>query len=117
LIAAVLAMKTKENAFTLPLVIMLYEFLFFNGPIRRRMVRLVPLLLIVLIFPLTLAGIDRPVGDVVGGIVPATRGYHGLSRVEYLLTEFRVIVTYIRLLFLPVNQNLDYDYPVFGSFF
>ncbi|MBI4710658.1 MAG: tetratricopeptide repeat protein [Nitrospirae bacterium] len=25
-------------------------------------------------------------------------------------------MTYIRLLFLPVNQNLDYDYPVYHSF-
>jgi hypothetical protein len=30
----------------------------------------------------------------------------------YLLTSFNVIWTYIRLLFLPINQNIDYDYPV-----
>ena len=117
LISALLAMKTKENAFTLPLVVVLYEFLFFTGPARRRMLRLVPLLLIALIIPLTLSGLDRPMDDVVRGVVPATRGYHGLSRVEYLLTQFRVIITYIRLLFLPVNQNLDYDYPISQSFF
>ena len=27
------------------------------------------------------------------------------------------MVTYIRLLFLPFNQNLDYDYPVFKNIF
>ena len=32
-------------------------------------------------------------------------------------TQFRVIVTYIRLLFFPVNQNLDYDYPIYRTFF
>jgi tetratricopeptide (TPR) repeat protein len=26
-------------------------------------------------------------------------------------------ITYIRLLFLPINQNLDYDYPLYHSFF
>jgi tetratricopeptide (TPR) repeat protein len=45
-----------------------------------------------------------------------TRGHTELSRGEYLLTEFRVIITYIRLMFLPVGQNLDYDYPVFRTF-
>jgi hypothetical protein len=29
---------------------------------------------------------------------------------SYLLTSFNVIWTYIRLLILPLNQNLDYDY-------
>lgn len=28
----------------------------------------------------------------------------------------RVVVTYLRLLFFPIGQNLDYDYPVFRSF-
>jgi hypothetical protein len=40
-----------------------------------------------------------------------------MTRWEYLFTQFRVIVTYIRLFFFPVNQNLDYDYPIFHSFF
>jgi tetratricopeptide (TPR) repeat protein len=45
----------------------------------------------------------------------ATRLKTEVSRADYLFTQFRVIATYIRLLFLPVNQNLDYDYPVFHS--
>ncbi|HCZ11789.1 MAG TPA: hypothetical protein DHV16_05950, partial [Nitrospiraceae bacterium] len=36
-----------------------------------------------------------------------------LSRSEYLFTQFRVIVTYMMLMFPPVVQNLDYDYPVY----
>jgi tetratricopeptide (TPR) repeat protein len=28
------------------------------------------------------------------------------------MTQFSVIGTYIRLLFLPIHQNLDYDYPI-----
>jgi len=38
---------------------------------------------------------------------------YSLERIDlqtYILTQFRVILTYIRLLFLPINQNLDYDY-------
>jgi len=34
------------------------------------------------------------------------------SPLEYLLTQLRVLITYVRLLFLPLGQNLDYDYPL-----
>ena len=108
---AVLAMKTKENAFTLPLMIATYELSFFNGRIRERTLRLIPILLTLMIIPFTLTDIDKPAGDIIGNMADAARGDAGISRLDYLFTQFRVIVTYIRLLFLPVNQNLDYDYP------
>ena len=41
----------------------------------------------------------------------------GISPWQYLFTQFRVIVTYIRLLFIPINQNLDYDYHIVKSLF
>ena len=121
LVSAVLAMKTKENAFTLPLVIVLYEFCFFSdspSPIAprqsslvSRFLYLVPILLTLLIVPLTLmslAGTHQ--------IDPGSYGAKVFSKDEYLFTQFRVIVTYLRLFFFPVGQNLDYDYPVFKSF-
>jgi len=102
-VPAVLAMKTKENAFTLPIVIALFEFVFFVGAFKRRALRLVPLLLTLPIIPLTLAGLEKPVGEAIEAIAPATRGYEDLSRGDYFFTELRVIVTYLRLLFLPVG--------------
>jgi hypothetical protein len=39
------------------------------------------------------------------------------SRSDYLFTQFRVILTYIRLLFLPINQSVDYDYTLSHGFF
>jgi tetratricopeptide (TPR) repeat protein len=119
ILSAVLAMKTKENAFTLPVVAALYEALFLGGTgetLRRRALRLAPLLLTMLIVPLSLAGTGKPLGEVIGGLGPATRGYAGVSRLEYLFTQQRVIATYIRLLLFPVNQSIDYDYPLFTSF-
>ncbi len=117
LVFAVCAMKTKENAFTLPVVITLYEFLFFFGPIKKRLIRLIPLILTLFIIPLTLIGIDKPAGEIIGQVQdPASMGYRGISGGDYLFTQFRVIVTYIRLLFLPIGQNIDYDYPVYHSF-
>jgi hypothetical protein len=41
----------------------------------------------------------------------------GITPITYLLTSFNVIWTYVRLLFLPINQNLDYDYAVAKTLF
>lgn len=108
---AALGMKTKEIAFTLPLIIVLYEFMFFEGKIKKRILFLTPLLFTMFIIPL-----GRVAGDSIGNINIMTKELTAMSRWDYLFTQFRVIVTYIRLLFLPVNQNLDYDYPLYNSF-
>ncbi len=39
------------------------------------------------------------------------------SRWQYLCTQFNVLVVYVRLLFLPIHQNLDYMYPFKSGFF
>jgi tetratricopeptide (TPR) repeat protein len=116
LLSAVLAMKSKEIAFTLPMVIALYEFLFFHATVKRRVLYLLPPLLTMLIIPIELLGLEKPTGEVISDVSEAMRVGSSLSRGDYLFTEFRVIVTYIRLLFFPVNQNLDYDYPIYRSF-
>lgn len=116
-LCAVLAMKTKQIAFTLPVIIALYEFLFFEGRVQKRVLALVPLILTMTIIPVSLIAVDQPVGEIIGDVSEATRVQTALSRGDYLATQLRVIVTYLRLLVLPVNQNLDYDYPVYHSFF
>ena len=116
LVSAILAMKIKEISFTLPIIIVLYEFMFFEGNIKRRILYLLPLLLTMLIIPLSLIGIDKPIGDAIGELREASQETEEIPRWSYLFTQFRVIVTYIRLLFLPINQNLDYDYPLYHSF-
>jgi hypothetical protein len=118
-VSAVLAMKTKEIAFTLPVMITLCEFMFFRGDIKKRVFYLIPLLLTMAIIPLSLIWSH---GTSAGGAAVLDRLTRGaslniISPWDYLNTQFRVIVTYIRLLFLPINQNLDYDYPVYRTFF
>jgi hypothetical protein len=111
LLAAVLAMKTKEIAFTLPVMIVLYEFLFFKGETKSRILYLGPFILTMLIIPATLICI----ADLGGGVGTATRLGTSMPRLDYLFTEFRVIITYIRLIFLPFDQKLDYDYPLYHA--
>lgn len=117
-IVAVLAMLTKEIAFTLPVVVALCEALFFRGEGRRRFAAVGVFALAALMVPLALmAGRVQVGGDMLGEISRLTAETDTISRSQYLLTQFRVIVTYLRLLLVPVNQNLDYDYPLAGSLF
>jgi protein O-mannosyl-transferase len=114
LVFALLAMKTKEISFTLPLIAALYEFLFFEGRTRNKLLYLLPMLLMLFIIPISMLNVHDTVGNLLPDINAATTA-SDLPRWDYLLTEFSVIVTYLRLLFIPVNQNLDYDYPVSHS--
>ena len=118
IISAILAMRTKEIAFTLPVMVVLYGFLFFRGDIKKRVLYLLPLLLTMFIIPLSML-VTQGGSTGASGIDELTKiaGSADVSRWDYLNTQFRVIVTYIRLLFFPVNQNLDYDYPIYRTFF
>jgi Tfp pilus assembly protein PilF len=109
LVSVICAMKTKEISFTLPFVLFLYDSVFFT-PWRggRRFLFLIPFLCTVVIIPLSRIEAAVTIGEV---------SESGVGRVSYFLTQMRVIVTYIRLLILPVNQNLDYDYPIYQSIF
>jgi protein O-mannosyl-transferase len=116
-VASVLAMKTKEIAFTLPFAALLYEACFFRGAWKRRFLFLLPLMATLPIIPMTMIDFSGSGSEILTSSSEQLRVGDSISRLEYLFTQFRVIVTYLRLLILPVNQNLDYDYPVYASFF
>jgi hypothetical protein len=107
-ISATFAMQTKEIAFTLPVAIAAYEFFFFRASFKKRLLFLVPLLLTMLIIPVTFLSMSD--------LETVTRLQTNMSRFDYLFTEIRVVASYIRLFFFPINQNLDYDYPVYHTF-
>lgn len=122
---AVIAMKTKEISFTLPVIIILSELLFFtekseghNHPsLWRRMAYLFPLLLTMLIIPYSVMNFHAPIESIAQDLDLHSRETANISRQDYLFTQFRVIMTYLRLLIFPVNQNIDHAYPVYSSFF
>ncbi|MCX5678683.1 MAG: tetratricopeptide repeat protein [Candidatus Omnitrophica bacterium] len=109
LITAVMAMFAKEAAITLPLMICLYEFSFLMTKKSSTWKRLVPFILTLFIIPITML-LTKSVSF--AGMHRIAEPGPGISSWHYLLTQFRVITTYIRLVFLPFNQNLDYDYPI-----
>ncbi|MBI5892426.1 MAG: tetratricopeptide repeat protein [Deltaproteobacteria bacterium] len=120
ILSAILAMKTKEISFTLPIIIILYEFTFFSAKDSRtwtRFLYLAPFLLTLAIIPLNLffysgKGIAQHLSE--QQVVDINRNSPAY---DHFITQFKVTVTYIRLLFLPVNQNYDYDYPMSHSVF
>jgi Flp pilus assembly protein TadD len=116
LLLALLAMKTKEVAFTLPFAIVLAELAFFETT-RADLLRLVPVLATVAIVPLTwLRAAGAPVSELLRSAAAITHVQTDLGRLEYLATQLPVQVTYLFLLLLPVGQNLDHDYPIHRSF-
>jgi len=116
-LAAVLAMFTKEIAFTLPFALALHEPMFGEGKRRTRWLSLAPFFATLVIIPFTIlaptggATTLTAVDDTLRGLVTNTR----LSRFEYVTTQIPVTSTYLRLLLLPVGQNLDYDHPIHRS--
>lgn len=123
LVFTVLAMKTKEISFTLPFVIALYEFTFFsrNGlKTKTRGFYLFPFFLTLCIIPIMLlwpkhADTILTAGETIREL--QLGDIKDIPVYNYFITQFRVIVTYIRLLILPVNQIFEYDYPLSKSLF
>ena len=124
---AVAAFFSKEYTFTLPFVLLLLHSFLLDAPGRRyRRSALIPFFILVLIIPAgTLSySQNRPYnfsGQLqlarFGGLIDAASPSRPVPLWVYLQTQPRVMITYLRLLFYPVAQLLDYDYPFFSSFF
>lgn len=123
LFSGFLAPINKLNAASLPGVIVLLEYLCFSRT-WKSWKRKIPVfavfgimwLFIVLLTAGFVQGNAR--SDSLLENVSNLSGHTKLvSRWEYLCTQFTVIVIYIRLLFVPINQNLDYLYRFKTGFF
>lgn len=145
--AYVLGFYSKESAVTMPAVILLIDIFFLSGKslkgalTRKPLYAVLGVLLVYFLFvtikPLGGLGalVKAPEGSVETGadatppyakqrnVQPVYEGPSaGFSQTaitpkEYLYTEFNVLVYYVALLAVPVNQNLDYDFPVAKSLF
>lgn len=108
---SILGICTKEVVITVPAMILASEWILFPKNYNKKLyIALVVfgILLYVLftklvhtdlsIFTQTFPS-DSHAGDI-------------LTPARYFLTQMRVFLTFLRLLVLPIHQNLDYDYPV-----
>jgi tetratricopeptide (TPR) repeat protein len=115
-LSCILAMKTKENTFTLPLTIVLYEILFFRNGLKKRAFYLIPILATILVIPLTYLSIylDTNTWETlkeIASIAPDT------AHPDYMYTQFTVTISNLRLILLPMGQHVDHYTPAFHSFF
>ncbi|MBF0463905.1 MAG: tetratricopeptide repeat protein [Nitrospirae bacterium] len=131
MIIAVLSVKVKELAVVLPFLITLVEFTFFSGKIKSRIAYVLPFCLIIPAVIFNALGVSSVSFDsqmqttsIPAGNMPDVVIVYDVksplianTRMEYILTEFRVIVTYLRMLVLPLNLTLIHYYPVSRSFF
>jgi len=112
--SAFVAMFTKEWVITLPFSIWIIERFFVSSGEKTPWRRLLPYFGITLVLPLTMA-LTRTVDFV--HMRKADEPIPNIRYWEYLVTQFRVMFTYLRLLCFPVKQMLDYDYPLYNSIF
>lgn len=119
LCATILAMESKEIAFTLPVVMTLLELMFLSGAFRQRLIQIIPFAATMVIIPLKLLSLTPSQDETVERATDAINliNFKGISSYDYLMTQFGVITTYLRLLFLPIGQNIDYERPLQKSFF
>jgi len=123
------AMLTKEFAVSLPVTLALAEWLVVRDgsrSVRQRSMILLPFLLSLLLIPaLVYLHRDYPCYNDSGqiewakkaGLVDTAATGHGESPRAYLLTQPRVFLTYLRLVFFPAQQRVEYDYPKIFSLF
>jgi len=116
--AFVLGLGSKEIVVTLPMALVLYVGAFPSGAAARRpsgsgvLVRgltVVPFFVLAGLYALGRGqGLRRSAS--VGFALPGAASPVAAAT-EYFLTQARVLVTYLRLIFVPLGQNLDYDFP------
>jgi tetratricopeptide (TPR) repeat protein len=111
-------MLTKEIIFTLPFAFVLYEFSFIKTgswkiDIKDKGIQ-IPIIILGIFVALFFLNFSLRIFNPIPPLL--VQGYdYPITAWEYLLTQFSVILTYIRLFIVPVDQNLDYDYPISHS--
>jgi tetratricopeptide (TPR) repeat protein len=118
IISAVCGILTKEIVFTLPFAVVLYDSCFIKTSPWKLEVKDKSLIVSSIMLAIFIIFFLMNFSLNIFNTVESIQGYsYSISMKEYFLTQFRVILTYIRLFILPYNQNLDYDYSVSKSFF
>lgn len=121
ILSAVLAITTKQNAYTLPFAIIAFELLFFNDWLNQKNKKVLYGVLGFLIvagagITVWMRSSELSFWKIMYKLDEASRLQTGMSRWDYLATQCRVLITYLRILILPLGQHVDYDYPVSRSF-
>jgi hypothetical protein len=113
-VVSLMGMASREDFVTFPVMLLLYDLFFISRFSLRGVLRkwklYVPAILPLAYLAFLVLNWDfyrQDAGFKVESITP----------IEYLMTQFNVHWTYLRLVVLPINQNLDYSYPIARTLF
>ena len=112
LISAICAFATKENAGTLPLAILVYEWFFFQDlKLKWSRRQILWIAFVVIVFA---GAVFWYMGE--NPLVRILNSYNrrDFTLIERVMTEWRIVVYYLSLFLwaLPGRLNLDHDYPL-----
>jgi hypothetical protein len=115
-LASCLGMGTKQEAATLPLMLFIYDFYFISKGdwkvIRGHYkIHLAMFSTLAIVLYLSFSGLQTYISFDYAKGVPMPQE-EPVTSFQYFLTQLHVIPYYIRLLFIPANLNLDYDWPI-----
>lgn len=114
-----LAQLTKENCLTIPLMLVLAEAALFEGSAKNRALKLLPFFSLYIIAPAAFLIATLKSGKNLLTAFTDNQAFQQLTYIDpytYVLTQLRVAITYLRLLFYPSGLRILYDYPVYESF-
>lgn len=114
-LSAILGIYTKEIVFTLPLAILIYHFYFLKSS-KSQIVKIIIGMVFIIGLCVALIISRYNIGHLLTTPQISNNGEE-MTSYTYLLTQFRVIVKYIQLLFLPISQNVEYYFPLSHSLF
>jgi Tfp pilus assembly protein PilF len=121
IIFAIMAFLSKKNAASLPLAILMAEFIFFDNTLegwKRKLPVILGLVIIISLAFAWFAGVFN--GDLSGlwqRMDRLTRETADVGRWQYLCTQFTVILLYLKLIVFPKGLNIDHGYPMKNGFF
>jgi tetratricopeptide (TPR) repeat protein len=108
-----LAVESKENAVSLPAILLLTDFCFPAHSLREQLRSRWKLYSI-----LVTGGVAVGVRIVLSLKAAGAAGFStGISPFAYALTQCRTILTYVRLFVIPLGQNGDWALPFYHSIF
>ncbi|WP_395740811.1 tetratricopeptide repeat protein [Prosthecobacter sp.] len=117
-VAVVVAMQTKEDAVMVPLLALLLDWMVIGTRLRSALLRALPLLLCLPIIPLLVfftASAQAGGYDFNAALNIVNSRDTPMNHWHYIVTEWTVIVHYLRQLFWPKGMNLDPDWPKYES--
>ena len=118
-VCALLGMFTKECVVTLPVMAVMLDSLVRHTPWRQALRKAVPLLLCLPVVPVMVLAISWAQN---GGALSLAKAVNIVNsrdvpfeHTHFILTQFTVVLEYLRLLVWPSGLNIDPHWPVYSS--